>query len=239
MFVLVFLAMCVSLPTAGQSTPRLLILGDSLTTGCCATSLTRTFRYLVAGALDADLGGDGLYNLPTVALNFDKYATWRPDIIVLEVGINDALHYGPNQIAESDYQAAYGALLDRMLAITPRVIVVTPFAAVGHGDARRAGLLRYRDYILAAATERGLTVADLWAVSDGCVDCKSKTSDSIPFSPVFKGDNFHPGDLGHRLIADTILAAITHVDSGGGTVPPGTIPPPIRTYLPSVCVGAC
>jgi lysophospholipase L1-like esterase len=223
--------LALSLPTYAQPKySRVLVLGDSLTTGCCATSITRTFRYLLADELGAALGGDGLRNLPTVALSFDKYIPWGADLIVLEVGINDAIRFGPNLIAEEEYPAAYGVLLDRMLATGATVVVVTPFAVVRRGTEHYPALLRYRQHILAEAAKRpGVIIADVWAATEHCRECRSKAETVTAFPPLYRGDDFHPSDEGHRVIAETILQALglrsrlwmPFVEGGNsGTIPP-------------------
>jgi lysophospholipase L1-like esterase len=229
------LLLALSLPAQAQpKVHRILVLGDSLTDGCCATSITRTFRHLLADKLGADLGGAGLRNLPTVALSFDKYAPWDADLIVLEVGINDAIRFGPNLIAEEDYSAAYGALLDKMLATGATVVVVTPFAVVRRGAEHYPALLRYRQYILDEAAKRpGVIIADVWTATEQCRECRSKADTVTAFAPLYRGDDFHPGDEGHRVLADTILQALAGhrwlpLVAGGhgdGTIPGGTIPP--------------
>jgi lysophospholipase L1-like esterase len=228
------LLLALSLPAQAQpKVHRILVLGDSLTDGCCATSITRTFRHLLADKLGADLGGAGLRNLPTVALSFDKYIPWGADLIVLEVGINDAIRFGPNLIAEEEYPAAYGALLDKMLATGATVVVVTPFAVVRRGTEHYPALLRYRQYILDEAAKRpGVVIADVWAATEHCRECRSKAETVTAFPPLYRGDDFHPSDEGHRVIADTILQALAGhrwlplvAGGGNGTIPNGTIPP--------------
>jgi lysophospholipase L1-like esterase len=228
------LLLALSLPAQAKTkVHRILVLGDSLTDGCCATSITRTFRYLLADKLGADLGGAGLRNLPTVALSFDKHVAWGADLIVLEVGINDAIRFGPNLIAEEEYPAAYGALLDRMIATGATVVVVTPFAVVRRGTEHYPALLRYRQYILDEAAKRpGVIIADVWAATEQCRECRSKADTVTAFAPLYRGDDFHPGDEGHRVIADTILQALAGhrwlplvAGGGNGTIPNGTILP--------------
>lgn len=212
---------------------RVLVLGDSLTNGAYASDDTHAFRYLLAQKLGADLAGGGYYNLPTAADAYLAYLPWRADLIVLEVGINDAYGYGPNPLtSESAWQVAYGDLLYRMKAGGATVVAVTPFASFGPTAAHYAVLARYAGYIRQQAKAHGVVLADVWAASATCGDCISQPGDVSAIAPGFTGDGFHPNNKGHALIAKTILDALTPpmltylpLASGGdgGTIP-GTIP---------------
>ena len=55
---------------------------------------------------------------------------------------------------------------------------------------------------------RGATLADVWSATKNCTGCVSQPGVVSPFGPVWEGDNFHPSDLGHQTIAQTIYEAI-------------------------------
>jgi lysophospholipase L1-like esterase len=193
---LILLALCVA-----PDRPRLLVIGDSLTAGLAASSERATFKQLLAQSLDADLGSQRVTRLEDAE---QASLVWQPDIIVLEIGLNDVI--SPT-LEEEEWRARYGALLDRLQATGATVVAATPFRGVYGAHPKWGALERYAGYVREAAADRGARVADLWGIA--CVPgCLSQPGEPSPFSPLFEGDNFHPNNAGHALIAQILLRAL-------------------------------
>ena len=172
-----------------------------MTAGLAASGEAQTFKHLLAASLGASLGSartTRLEDAERVSL------AWAPDIVVLEIGLNDVI--SPT-LDEEDWRQRYGALLDRLGSGGATVVAATPFRGVYRGHPKWAALERYAGYIREEAGARGVRVADLWGIE--CIPaCLSQPGDATPFPPLFTGDNFHPNDEGHRRIALTILRAL-------------------------------
>ncbi len=181
--------------------PRLLVVGDSLTAGLAATSEGATFKHILSEALGADLGS---YRTTRLEDAEGVSLAWAPDIIVLEIGLNDVI--SPT-LEEQEWQERYGVLLDRLEGSGAVVIAATPFRGVYGAHPKFDALSRYAGYIREEAEGRGALVADLWGIE--CLpSCLSQVGDPTPFPPLYRGDNFHPNDEGHRRIAESVLRAL-------------------------------
>jgi hypothetical protein len=133
---------------------------------------------------------------------------WPSDIIVVELGLNDAMPVTPT-IAEVDWPDRYGALLDSLAASGATVVATTMFYGISPAHPRYAALLRYNDAIHTEAAARGIAVADVWAATRDCASiCRSHADQMSPFPPHFRGDDFHPSDVGHARIAQTIRSVL-------------------------------
>jgi hypothetical protein len=186
--------------------PRVLVLGDSLARGAYASQPGATYAARVAAALAAvettQVRGD-VVRLESARDAWAAVGGQGWDLVVLEVGINDALY--PTIADDAEWAAQY-ALLAGAVSSGARLICATPFD-VGTADAvmaARAGQIR------AACT--GGTVADLWAATHGRGDLRA-----APGTPSFYNhaggvvsDTLHPNDAGHAVIAGVILAALNH-----------------------------
>lgn len=203
--ILVCFLIVAPLASASPTTaPKFYILGDSLSVGLYASSSTSGWAYLLADRLGYDLimtSG----NHRNICWAREQWAAGRsagivPDVIVLEIGLNDL---NPNRqcLPEADYAAAYGALLDDLLATGAKVYVVNLFATGAQID--EAGALRYNKIIAGEASKRGIAVADIWTATVGCGRCVSQAGDFAAFAP-YHGDGFHPGDYGHQVIAGVV-----------------------------------
>lgn len=204
LFVFCLIIVSSNIISAQTNTKQLYILGDSLSVGLYASSSTGGWAYLLADRLGYDLimtSG----NHRNICWAREQWAAARaagivPDVIVLEIGLNDL---NPNRqcLPEADYAAAYGALLDDLLATGAKVYAVNLFATGAQID--EAGALRYNKIIAGEAGKRGVAVADIWTATVGCGRCISQAGDFAAFAP-YHGDGFHPGDYGHQVIAGVV-----------------------------------
>ena len=192
-------------PGAGTIPPvakKLLIIGDSLTSGLYAAGEEETFASIVAQRTGFHLARVHATGLRNAVDAWAKYKDWHPDLVVLEVGLNDVS--GGVWAAES-WRAAYLALVRDIQSGGAGIVACTTFWA-GVSDTHR----NYQVYealnadIRSVAREQGVSLADLWGATNGCEDCVSRAGDVSNWPP-FHGDNFHPNSLGHKWIAQTIL----------------------------------
>jgi lysophospholipase L1-like esterase len=191
----------------------LLVIGDSLSRGLYASSADGGYAYRLAGEMGAGLGLMPSCTLAGAEQGWAAWA-WPADVIVVELGTNDAMHNaGCPQIDEREWAARYGAFLDTLQASgaphralgTTRVVVAT-IPWLGQPPEATA---RYNEYIASEARKRGITVVDLWTPMQACgADCLSRPDQASPFAPDFHGDGFHPNDEGHRLIAGALARAV-------------------------------
>lgn len=203
----------------GIERPRLLVMGDSLTVGLFATSEQNGFKHLLASELDADLGscyGPGLIQIIGC---WQNYQTWQPDIVVIEIGLNDVSN--PQQ-TNTEWRSTYAALVAQIQATGADVVLTTMFHGVSASHPNYATYELYNQHIATVAANRGTVLADVWQVTEDCLECISQPGIPSPFAPYWAGDNFHPSDAGHELIAQTIYQAMqnyTYLPSiQGGTI---------------------
>lgn len=195
-------------PARGVTRPRLLVLGDSLSVGLYATSEQNGFKHVLADLLEADLASCRGSNLQHVVTCWEQYQAWQPEIVVIEIGLNDVSNFNGLAMSEADWIATYDDFVADIKATGAQVVVTTLF----HGRPSHHSLYttyeRYNDHIATIAANRGVILADVWTATKTCPNCISQPGIISPWSPGWQGDSFHPSDAGHRLIAETIFAAM-------------------------------
>ena len=140
--------------------------------------------------------------------------TWQPDVVVIELGINDINGRQWNAQWKKNYQA----LVEDIQASGARVVICTTFW-IGIDDknpiyALHVGL---NNDVRDIAQRTGATLADLWAATEGCAECVSTPDVISYFSPHYHGDDMHPSDAGHAAIASVVTDAINGVGASGTT----------------------
>jgi len=205
---------------------RLLILGDSLTSGLYASSEQSTFASIVANELDMQLARRHAATLDLAIAEWSNVRTWRPSLIVIQVGLND--------VSKGKYDAHLGAdymsLVRDMQASGARVIVATMFrAGIKPSHPNYDTYLALNESIRQSARETGATLADLWVATTSCEACVSVPGDDSYFAPDYHGDGFHPNNAGHTLIAQVIIGALRCVCDNNAHEPQR-----YRTYFPNV-----
>lgn len=184
---------------------KLLTIGDSLTNGLYATYEDATFASLLSESLNAQLARRYVPMLPKAVEEWQKVKAWKPNIIVLEVGLNDV---SAGTLPDDQWIAMYDALLLDMQSTGAKVIACTMFwAGIQPTHPNYERYLRYNQMIKEVAERRGVTIADLWARTRDCHECLSSPDTVSYFGSGYKGDNFHPGDYGHAVIAEAIMDA--------------------------------
>lgn len=203
-FALLLLTTCQ--PARSAARPRLLVLGDSLTVGLFATSEQDGFKHILANELGADLGSCYGPQLQQVITCWGTYQQWQPDIVVIEVGLNDV---SSPQSTDSAWTAVYADLVANIQATGAAVVLTTMFHGVATSHPNYATYEHYNAHIANIASNSGAILADVWTATKGCADCISQPGTPSPFAPYWEGDNFHPSDTGHARIAQTIYEALS------------------------------
>lgn len=205
--------------TAKTTTPKSVwIIGDSLTTGLFASSDATTFRSILFSALEDAFPGDihltFWENTCSIGGLIQKWDKWRdyPDVLFIELGINDLPPGRPSCIntQEQAWKAKYGDMLDHIRATAPGVEIVVgtiPWCNWKPGSEKYMKALEYNRWIVKLAADRDIPVADLWSVTVNRPDGISSPDEISAFAPSFRGDNFHPNDVGHKRIAQEFFRA--------------------------------
>lgn len=204
--ILVFLLLIVftcSCATAQADTARLLVMGDSLTGGLYASDDAHMFARLLADDFGAELAtcrGTYVHNLLDCELDGFDY-------IVIEIGLNDVSNWNNGSLPENEWIETYEELVQNAQMAGATVIVATMFHAVPTALPTYEKYERYNGHIQEIAATTGATFADVWGATKNCQGCISQHWQPSAFPPGYAGDNFHPNDVGHALIAQTIYKA--------------------------------
>jgi GDSL-like Lipase/Acylhydrolase family len=126
-------------------------------------------------------------------------------VVIIELGVHAAID---QQLAYDDFRSLYASLLDCVTGGDTIVVAGTVpwlgFAAVTP-DYERADALS--QIIAEEAAKRQVAVADLWSATKLRLGLISTPQDST-FLGSGHGDNFHPNDAGHAVIAQVYEQAI-------------------------------
>lgn len=202
LLILLLLAACTR---AQADAPRLLVMGDSLTGGLYASDEAHAFARLLADELGAELTTcRGTYVHSLLNCELSGY-----DYIVIEIGLNDVSNWNGGSLPEADWITTYDALVQDAQATGAVVIITTMFHAVDPQFVNYPKYERYNGHIIAIAVN-GVLLADVWEATRNCPSCLSQRWQESVFAPGYRGDNFHPNDTGHALIAATIYEALLH-----------------------------
>ena len=189
--------------TRGGSPTRIAALGDSTLTGPGLEAARDVFvaqaaarlgervhltRYAVGGARIADLL---MHQLPAV---LDA----RPDVAVMSIGANDAMHSTPLVQFERDFRAVIGAL-DRA-GIETIVCGLIDLSVVPRIPSALKPMLGLRG----AAYERRKRRATHPAARAAYVGASRPINEMFRArgEAFFTSDRFHPNEAGHRCLAD-------------------------------------
>lgn len=191
---------------------RLTMLGDSTAAGVGATRTEDTVGGLVADGLADDyqvvLSSVAVSGSRTGDLGpqVSRALLLRPDVAVVLIGANDAIHGTPVKVAAGNLFEAVHRLREAGVAV---VVGTCPDMGA------RAFAWPLRE--LAAWQGRRIARASAIAVhqADGAVVALGELC-----GPLFRaepaslsGDHFHPSELGYRIWADALLPAVRHAAS--------------------------
>ncbi|MGD0766322.1 MAG: SGNH/GDSL hydrolase family protein [Dehalococcoidia bacterium] len=186
-----------------SDTTGIAFVGDSVTLGWYASSLSKSFYGLVARAV---LGSDDR-QAAHVFISVDPAtdlaaasdaAKDNSHFVIIELGVHAT---GDDTITPDAFRLAYGALLDCLVGgDTIAVAGTVPWLGWEAGSERYARAAQFSQIIIEEAARKQVAVADLWSATSLRRDLLSKPEDSTFVWP-YRGDNSHPGDAGHAVIA--------------------------------------
>lgn len=165
-----------------QDPLRLVTLGDGYTYGADTASPTRDGwpGQLVQAMRESaprlrligNLADRSQTSLDVLEIQLPQVAPLKPDVVTVQVGINDILD---RYISHDDYRSNVSAVLDGLTMIVPpeRIFVITTpdhtLTAGGLGwtsrEAGSAAVAEVNDIITEVATERGIIVVDISPVN--------------------------------------------------------------------------
>ncbi|MCC7353613.1 MAG: SGNH/GDSL hydrolase family protein [Anaerolineae bacterium] len=201
------------LPDCCSSAPSSLgtgvwLIGDSLSRGSLATSEEKTYHSMMEKAFGFPITRIRGCTVAAALREVEKVSRW-PAVAFIEVGINDLRDTpAPNQvlcpwIPAAEFGETYRKLVDILESRQTLVIAGTiPWSSWVESHPAWLKIALFNE----AIAQSGANVADLWTATLFIPDQLSRPEDSS-FLPPYRGDNFHPGDVGHARIAKTFLNA--------------------------------
>lgn len=122
----------------------------------------------------------------------------KPDVIVLQVGINDVMN---ESVSEQSFEKEYAALLERLVGSGAKVLILQPFALpVGDKARLRPRLDQFNRMIRAIAEKNAIPVIPMDEIFNGAAQDIKPTQ--------FTSDGIHPTHRGHRYLADFVVKAL-------------------------------
>lgn len=213
LFLIVLLGpLALARPAGADRGAVIVFFGDSLTAGLHASTPDASYRQLLlkrlAGTDDAGASfsviQDPLGLLDDAQTKVPLVLAARPTLIFLELGHHE-IWTDESQVEK--FEARYADILDRLLRSGADVVPSTlAWLGVEPGSFAYDASLRINDTIRRLADERGLVAADLWSLTERRPELLSRPED-VSFVEPFVGDNLHPNDAGHRVLADAFWDA--------------------------------
>jgi lysophospholipase L1-like esterase len=190
---------------AAERGVRVSVAGDSLALGIGASDSSRGFAFDLFRRIDAERPGSEVSNLAiggtTAAdverLEVPRLAATHPDVVLLEVGANDAVRRRSAASFSRDFSSLV-RVLHRVVPHAQIIIFNVPDIAVSpiFENAAKPKLRRlvaeYNLTVATAARRIGAPVVDLYTISERA---------RHDIDRFFSADLFHPSDAGHEAIA--------------------------------------
>jgi lysophospholipase L1-like esterase len=185
-------------------------IGDSITMGGAASSPAKTFTSLVTEDLDLRGAQETEHTYISLDPNSDltvaaQAATQAPHFVIIELGVHAAL---AESVSPDQFRQTYASLLDCVSSGGAIVVAGTiPWLGWAPDSSAYARVEQFSRIIAEEAAKRQVAVADLWSATNLNQKVLSSPND-YAFLGSQHGDNFHPGDAGHALIAQVYAKAI-------------------------------
>lgn len=192
-------------PSAETAT-KLLVIGDSLTSGLYASHEQATFVSILGERTKYQVGRKHASMLPQAVQAWNEVKVWQPSIVILEIGLNDV---AKGTLTIDEWRAEYRALIVDIKESGAILILCTTFwGGIGDAHPNFHWYLLFNQAIRELASEQRVGLADLWNETLYRKDYVSRASELSYWGPHYHGDNFHPNDQGHAAIAEEILNAL-------------------------------
>lgn len=193
---------------------RLVVFGDSISTGAEASCLEKTYFGLFAQALRDRFGADvelinGSVGGDTSSdgiKHFEKDALLnKPDVCIIGFGMNDQNRSGENGahfVEPPEYESNIRSMILSLKNAGSAVILVSPCRPNPRWRWTSGDTGLYAEVLRKLAHEYSLPFADVTALWDYNLSC-GKTYESL-----LNNDINHPNDFGHSIYADALNAII-------------------------------
>ncbi len=207
-FLALALACVLAMRTGGAASGhalRISVAGDSLALGIGASDSSRGFAFDLFRRIEGERSGSEITNLAiggtkaedVERLEVPRLAETRPDVVILEVGANDAVYRRSAASFSRDFSSLVRALHRAVPHATVIIfnvpdIAVSPIFESATKPKLRSLVGDYNRAVQAVARSIGAPIVDLYAISDRA------RHDTGRF---FSTDLFHPSDAGHEAIA--------------------------------------
>jgi hypothetical protein len=193
-----------------QSGAGIAFVGDSVTLGWYASTVAKTYFSLVSQTIDERVGPraagmfisiDPVNDLAVAA----EAARQNSQFIIIELGVHFMAMDGWTPDAFRD---RYASLLDCVVGDSTIVVAGTiPWLGWKPGSLAYVRAEIESRIIAEEAAKRQVAVADLWSAMRLRPELVSRHQDGTFLWP-FRGDNTHPGDAGHAVIAWMYVKAL-------------------------------
>jgi hypothetical protein len=193
---------------AAETSLPVVFMGDSVTMGAFASTPENMFVWHVRRDLESrgvDARNDTVWTLEPYddLVNAQRVAESHRKLIVLEIGV----HWSAFEPGE--FREVYGSLLDCLSGSGARLVIGTiPWLNWQPGSKMYTKMSDLSRIIREEGAKRGIAVADLWAATVGREGAISRPDQRCFIQPTCRGDNYHPSDTGHALIAEAYSKAL-------------------------------
>ena len=188
-------------------------VGDSLTIGANASAPANTYVYQIVDFLGGPWNAFLSFTPATDLEAVQQAAQGNYSCAIIELGVHAVLE---GQMSPDQFRQYYGLILDSMNRGDTAVVAGTiPWLgwAAGTPEYERANL--YSGIIAEEGAKRQVAVADLWSATK-LQPALISTPQDYAFLDSSRGDNFHPNDAGHTIIAQMYEHALVGGRPEGG-----------------------
>jgi lysophospholipase L1-like esterase len=200
---------------------RVLVLGDSITQGGGYVTFIEHLLEKRYPALDFDIVSVGLASETTSGLSEEGHAggkfprpclherlgraleAVKPALVVACYGMNDGIYLPYSEDRMQAFRDGITRMVQRCNAAGAQVVLVTPpvFDNRGSDSQYDTVLARFADWEVSSPPQGVLAVADLHTLMAEALAERQKEDPKFHFA----GDGIHPNDLGHLVMALSIL----------------------------------